>query len=1109
MPDITTQSLQETDKLLLNCTKILQCRNTISANVSGIMKEFCNFFDSDKITILIKTSGNNSVLNFSLTKNGTFTNLKNTVLTSTDGSFPLSANTNDITIPLEYNSIKYGTITVSNPTTNIQYAHAPSIMTVAHLILSEVLHHSVKTSYLHIQKQFSDFQGALTVAFRHTGLLSWESILEKGTIKTNNLFISQKLTKTLNCTSNDIGEPFTFLLSHADFKDQVILQKFIEAAKTDRDKSSITFCLNTNKPEESKCILTLNIFAISVNSVASRRLLCMLQNTSEIEKMQNMSSSMQAQSKKLHQQELELAISKVHEKELQLRHDALLDSSKFILWDVDLYAGTIIASETPYIRTLKSKFNIPDDTKDLCEFFKSITVPEDLKFFEQGMNTLRHGKEFNTDIRLNVQSVIKYVRLNFLPIMSETGDWDTAIGTTTDVTEEYIQKENYRHELVSFNTVQDSNRIFQAHVNLSTGRIIRIISADETKYIQINKDSLDTPYDKLLFQIVSNNSFTQNGEKTTDILNREKLIANYNEGKLKSSIIIEDVSKKSLRWVRTDLHLMENPQSKHIELFLYVYDITRQELESRMLHRLTNSIYEFCSIINVTDKKIGYIGNIDYPDLKFFDYDTHIEELLDKYVEDEYKNVIRTTISIPYLISQLNNYGQYSNFFVKGKTGAEKQRNLNQYFYLDKTHNLIFMCATDVTEQYQKEQELLLKTQNALSKVAKANKSKSEFISRISHDIRTPIGAVLNLTQFANEDIDNKEKLKNDLDKIGTSGRLLLSLINDVLDISKIDSGKIELIPSVYPYESYISEIRNILEPLCNDREMHYSIDNEPSPVYAIITDKVRLNQITLNLLSNAVKYTPKGGIITFQTKLEQVSDQSAKLHIVVKDNGIGMSREFQEHMFEEFSQEYNNPLREKATTGTGLGLSIVNKMINLMGGTIRVDSEPGKGSTFYVDIPMETADKTYEIEQQKSTETPDFDIDAFKDMHILLAEDNEVNTEIALRMFSKFGITPEHAENGEIALQMFKDSNPGYYNTIFMDIQMPKMNGYEATEAIRALNRQDAKDIRIIAMTADAFSDAMEKAKKCGMTEYITKPLNIDEIKKILSIMAGNVSKK
>lgn len=455
------------------------------------------------------------------------------------------------------------------------------------------------------------------------------------------------------------------------------------------------------------------------------------------------------------------------------------------------------------------------------------------------------------------------------------------------------------------------------------------------------------------------------------------------------------------------------------------------------------------------------------------------------------------------------------------------------YSFLDQKKGIVLSYRTDITQSVREEQEANERLRRAVTVAQKANEAKTQFLSRISHDIRTPIGAILNLTEFAKKDIDNKPGLNADLDKIATSGRFLLSLINDVLDISKIDSDKIELNREAYSFIDYIKEIRNIILPMCTEKNIFYKIITQNDSAEVVMLDKIRVNQITLNLLSNAVKYTPPGGTVTLRVSAfakpkagtsDAVANEAgsptaltaneadhadsttdlADIEISVTDTGIGMSDSFQSVMFDDFSQEEDNPLRAKEIQGTGLGLAIVKRLVDLMGGTISVRSILGKGSSIKVkwtgkivheDKKVEDLSQDLESSSQKKVEGT-----------ILLAEDNEINAAIACRIFEEIGVSVDLASNGDEEVKKFAASPVGKYIAIFTDIQMPVMDGYEATEKIRsfAATRPDAKTIPIIAMTANAYPEAAVKATNCGMTDFTTKPLDSARLRKILEVYAN-----
>ena len=402
--------------------------------------------------------------------------------------------------------------------------------------------------------------------------------------------------------------------------------------------------------------------------------------------------------------------------------------------------------------------------------------------------------------------------------------------------------------------------------------------------------------------------------------------------------------------------------------------------------------------------------------------------------------------------------------------------------------------------QLEQEREANRVKSGQLEQEREANRAKTEFVSRISHDIRTPIGAILNLTEFAKRDIDDRAKLEKDLDRIDSSGKFLLSLINDVLDISKVNSGKIELNSDIVNYDSYLKSLSDLMDTMCGEKKQTFVLESDHESGLCFVADKVRLRQIALNLLSNAVKYSPEGTTVRYTSHIQE-EDGHVGLTFTVSDEGIGMSEEFQQIMFDEFSQEYDNPLRDSGIQGTGLGLPIVKKLIDLMGGTLKVESERGKGTAITAQLHFPKAQPQGDGRADGMDAAGQEPIPA----KILFAEDNEINAEIAARIFEEMGVSADHAADGSQAADMFSRSPMGYYDAIFMDIQMPVMNGLEATAKIRSLERIDAQAVPIIAMTADAFREAMDKAEAAGMTEYITKPLEPARIREILEkIMEG-----
>lgn len=375
-----------------------------------------------------------------------------------------------------------------------------------------------------------------------------------------------------------------------------------------------------------------------------------------------------------------------------------------------------------------------------------------------------------------------------------------------------------------------------------------------------------------------------------------------------------------------------------------------------------------------------------------------------------------------------------------------------------------------------------------------ANKAKSDFLSKMSHDIRTPLNAVIGMTELARMHMDNKEKLMYDLDQIGISSQLLLSLVNEVLDMSKIESGKFELNNSNMNLRELLEEVINLMRNQAEEKKQTFHISMNELEHEQVIGDYARISQIFMNILSNACKYTPEGGeIFISASELPSGNSRLGRYRFIFRDTGIGMSEDFLQHIFEPFSRA--NDSRISKISGTGLGMGITKNLVQMMGGEIRVESRIGEGSCFTVVLGLK-------LQEKKAEEVPELkiqDVDC-RGIHILLAEDNALNREIAENLLKATGADVDTAENGKEALEMFQASQPGYYQIIFMDIQMPVMNGYEAVEAIRSLDRADASEVVIAAMTANAFAEDVIKSLQAGMNEHLAKPIQPGRMAEVLA---------
>ena len=384
----------------------------------------------------------------------------------------------------------------------------------------------------------------------------------------------------------------------------------------------------------------------------------------------------------------------------------------------------------------------------------------------------------------------------------------------------------------------------------------------------------------------------------------------------------------------------------------------------------------------------------------------------------------------------------------------------------------------------------------------KANLAKTEFISQIAHDILTPMNAILGFETLAEQHINEPKTVEYNLKKIKSSGDFLMELVNEVLDITQIENGQLRINSQPVNIPKLLDDFPPMLKQLQGDKKLNIICNQHDLYQKTLLVDPLRLKQIYTNILSNAIKYTPDGGSVTFEIYEELfLNNKYINLIAVISDTGIGMSQEYINHMYSKFSRATDSRINKVG--GYGLGLSIVKELVDLMNGRINVTSKEGHGTTFKIIIPLECCAENYKALQDISDTSAH---NTCKGMHLLVAEDNTLNYEVISELLAMYGITCDHAEDGSVCVEMFRESSIHTYDAILMDMQMPVMDGLQATSAIRNLNKPGAHSIPIIAMTANAFKDDIQRCLDAGMNMHMSKPVNMEKLLKALAKFKGEV---
>lgn len=537
----------------------------------------------------------------------------------------------------------------------------------------------------------------------------------------------------------------------------------------------------------------------------------------------------------------------------------------------------------------------------------------------------------------------------------------------------------------------------------------------------------------------------------------------------------------------------------------------RYEKDSITEYRLTRQL-DIIKSLSLMFTCVYYIDLKDYSYIELYSMQQPVHQLIGRAGDKKHAlDMMVNQIVMPKYIDGMKEFLDFS-------TANERLKNKNCVFYQYESKYRRWLEATiiaahrneqgdcdhvilamrDIEELKQKElaqQKALMK---ATAAAEAANQAKTKFLFNMSHDIRTPMNAIMGFTALMEDSIDNREKSLSYLKKISRSSDLLLSMLNEVLEMSRIESGKVVIKEKLCQPEKFVNTLNTVFENQMKEKGIDFQISCDIIHKL-VMADTAKVREIVLNIVSNAYKYTPSGGKITVKMEeLPSYKENHALIQLIIKDTGLGMSKEFLPHIFEEFSREQS--VTESKIEGSGLGMPIVKKLVDLMDGSISIKSELGKGTEFILLLHHRIPDG----EERINDDTTESTLPLFKGKRVLIAEDNDLNAEIATMILENYGFTVDVAEDGVICLEKLSEVTGNYYDLILMDIQMPNMDGYTATQKIRQLPDDEKANIPIIAVTANAFEEDKLHAFETGMNEHVAKPIIIDEFIQKISIALG-----
>ena len=578
------------------------------------------------------------------------------------------------------------------------------------------------------------------------------------------------------------------------------------------------------------------------------------------------------------------------------------------------------------------------------------------------------------------------------------------------------------------------------------------------------------------------------------MLSREGLLAAYARGENKVSVeYVAELMSGYHVWVRGEASVVRHPRTDEILAFIYNREVTGNRLLLHVLECLMSYEYDEIYVVDSVNGTFHAIAIGEYAiegQRQGGSYQDELATLMERAPLEEDRGRLREELSIEFLHRCLMKENAHElEVSLISKNGRARLKQI-RCMYLNSQIGMFLITITDIDEMVRAErrkQELL---SVALNQARDASRAKSQFLASMSHEIRTPMNAIIGLNTIIKQDIDNRDQILDCSEKLDSASKYLLALLNDILDVSRIESGNMTLAHQPFDGEKFWENVNILARMQAEIKSVTYLFEWKREENRTYVGDETRFKQIIINLINNAIKFTSEEGYVKVTVEEEKPADGRVAVRIAIEDNGIGISEEFLPQLFDTFTQEHIGSTT--SYQGSGLGLSIARNFARMMDGDITVKSTLGKGTTFWVSVVLDVDENSHAKVQETAEVAVETD---FTGVNILLAEDHPLNAIVAKNLLSRRGMNVVHAENGEEVLRFFLESEEGSFDAILMDVRMPLMDGIEAARRIRAMKREDAAEIPIIAMTANAYEEDRKLTADAGMDAHLAKPIDPEQL--------------